>query len=173
MLQRIKAKLRHPFRPAGPAALASLTTVDQDVPVITLGSRYGGWTLPENALSSESRVYLFGAGEDISFDIALIRHFGAEVHVFDPTPRAKTHVDGLIAATRSHRPFPVNGDPEISYEIERPISKSCTFIPSASGRRPTGSASMLPPTPITSPTPRSICRVPTAISRPRSNRSIG
>ena len=129
MLQRIKAKLRHPFRPAAPASLASLTTVDHDLPVVTLGSRYGGWTLPQNALSPECRCYLFGAGEDISFDIALIRRFGAEAHVFDPTPRAKIHVDGLIAATRSGRPFPVNGDPEISYEIEAADLERLHFHP--------------------------------------------
>lgn len=86
--------------------------------MVTLGSRYGGWTVPEQAIDGQSRCYLFGAGEDISFDIALIRRFGAEVHVFDPTPRAKTHVDGLIDATRAGRSFPVNNDPDISYEIE-------------------------------------------------------
>ncbi|MGI9509795.1 MAG: FkbM family methyltransferase [Geminicoccaceae bacterium] len=129
MLQRIKARLRNPFRPAGPAALASLTEVDQGVPVITLGSRYGGWTLPESALSPESRCYLFGAGEDISFDIALIRKFGAEVHVFDPTPRAKTHVDGLIEATQSGQTFPVNGAPDLNYDIETKDLANLHFHP--------------------------------------------
>lgn len=106
-----------------------MTAVDLEVPVITLGSRYGGWTLPEKALSAESRCYLFGAGEDISFDIALIREFGAEVHVFDPTPRAKTHVEGLIIATRSGQPFPVNRDPEINYQIETQDLEKLHFHP--------------------------------------------
>ncbi|MDH3659410.1 MAG: FkbM family methyltransferase [Alphaproteobacteria bacterium] len=118
MLQKIKSKLRRTFRPPALAGLADLVTIDHRVSTVTLGSRYGSWTIPEPAISEGSRCYLFGAGEDISFDVALIRRFGVEAHVFDPTPRAKTHVEGLIEATRAGRPFSVNNDPGISYEIE-------------------------------------------------------
>jgi FkbM family methyltransferase len=39
-------------------------------------------------LSKASVVYSFGVGEDISFDLELIRRFGLQVHAFDPTPRS-------------------------------------------------------------------------------------
>lgn len=129
MLQRIKARLRRHLRPPPASGLAALTTVDEQVPLVTLGSRYGGWTIPEDALGIDSRCYLFGAGEDISFDVALIRRFGAEAHVFDPTPRAKTHIDDLIAATRQGRPFAVNNDPSVSYEIDAADLEKLHFHP--------------------------------------------
>ena len=80
------------------------------------GTDYGGWTLWPAPLSAESVVYSFGVGQDVSFDLSLIRRFGCRVHAFDPTPRSVTwvhrqefppefcfhdyglgHVDGLVA----------------------------------------------------------------------------
>lgn len=57
------------------------------------GSAYGGWPLlddtPRGAL-----IHSFGVGEDVSFDLAAIERFGAEVHAFDPTPRALDWIAG-------------------------------------------------------------------------------
>jgi FkbM family methyltransferase len=39
-------------------------------------------------LNSNSVVYSFGIGENISFDLDLIKQFGLTVHAFDPTPRS-------------------------------------------------------------------------------------
>jgi len=63
-------------------------------PMIFLGSRYGGWTVPNRSFSPESICYCVGVGEDISFDLELIRHFGSRVFAFDPTPRAVSFVAG-------------------------------------------------------------------------------
>ena len=52
------------------------------------GSDYGGWDVAVEQLDRESVVYSFGIGEDVSFDLALIRRFGLTVHGFDPTPRS-------------------------------------------------------------------------------------
>ena len=38
-----------------------------------------------------------GAGEDISFDVALAGEFGATVHIIDPTPRAVHHVKAVLS----------------------------------------------------------------------------
>lgn len=52
------------------------------------GSEYGAWTIcPEN-LTSNSVVYSFGVGEDITFDLSLIKTCGLQIHAFDPTPRS-------------------------------------------------------------------------------------
>jgi FkbM family methyltransferase len=52
------------------------------------GSRYGGWSVCPESIRSNSIVYSFGIGEDISFDLSLIEHFDVTVHAFDPTPRS-------------------------------------------------------------------------------------
>jgi FkbM family methyltransferase len=52
------------------------------------GSVYGGWDIVVADLNSETVVYSFGVGEDISFDTALIKKFGLTIHAFDPTPKS-------------------------------------------------------------------------------------
>lgn len=42
---------------------------------------------PDN-IDSETIVYSFGVGDDISFDLAMIKHFDLNVFAFDPTPRS-------------------------------------------------------------------------------------
>jgi FkbM family methyltransferase len=70
-------------------------SVDHSIPAERLGSIYGGWIIPANFFHPDSVCYLVGAGEDVSFDLALAHHFGCRVHIFDPTPRAIAHVQGL------------------------------------------------------------------------------
>jgi FkbM family methyltransferase len=53
----------------------------------TLGTFYGGWTIIPELIKSDSVIYSFGVGNDISFDLAVIERFGATVHGFDPSPR--------------------------------------------------------------------------------------
>lgn len=55
---------------------------------IRLGSEYGGWVIRPDWLERGSIVYSVGVGQDISFDLELIRRFGVVVHAFDPTPRS-------------------------------------------------------------------------------------
>jgi FkbM family methyltransferase len=70
--------------------------VEPLVPVERIGSAYGGWIIPENSLKSDSICYLVGAGEDISFDLGVAEKYHCLVHIFDPTPRAVAHFEGLI-----------------------------------------------------------------------------
>jgi FkbM family methyltransferase len=53
-----------------------------------LGKEGACWCVCPQELSASSVVYSFGVGEDISFDLALIEHFGSQVQAFDPTPRS-------------------------------------------------------------------------------------
>jgi FkbM family methyltransferase len=64
----------------------------EPTPIERLGSRYGGWKIPSSFLNGDSVAYCAGAGEDITFDVALIQRFGCHVYTIDPTPRAKAHV---------------------------------------------------------------------------------
>jgi FkbM family methyltransferase len=59
------------------------------VPSLRLGSIYGGWTIcTEVGLGADSLIYSVGVGEDISFDLDLIKTFGCRIFAFDPTPRS-------------------------------------------------------------------------------------
>jgi FkbM family methyltransferase len=60
--------------------------------LVRIGSRTGGWVVPEQRLGVGSICYCAGVGEDITFDLGLIERFGCEVWAFDPTPRAVAHV---------------------------------------------------------------------------------
>lgn len=63
------------------------------IPSLThIGSHYGGWIVPSDLFDEESICYCAGVGEDITFDIGLIKRFDCKVFAFDPTPRAIDHV---------------------------------------------------------------------------------
>ena len=47
----------------------------------------GGWTIEKDSLNPESIVYAFGVGDDISFDLSLVKKYDCRVLAFDPTPR--------------------------------------------------------------------------------------
>ncbi len=53
-----------------------------------LGKEGACWCVCPRDLSASSVVYSIGVGEDVSFDLALIKRFGLQVHAFDPTPRS-------------------------------------------------------------------------------------
>ena len=55
---------------------------------ILLGNEHARWCVCPTRFTPQSIVYSFGVGEEISFDLELIRQFGVRVHAFDPTPRS-------------------------------------------------------------------------------------
>lgn len=57
------------------------------------GTDYGGWTVYTHLLNTQSIVYSFGIGEDISFDLGLIEATGVSIHAFDPTPKSLQWLD--------------------------------------------------------------------------------
>lgn len=71
-------------------------TVEYEV----LGSKYGGWPVSVSGLGSQSTVYSFGAGTDISFDLAAIEKFGCMVLVFDPTSKSIAWITGQTLPDR-------------------------------------------------------------------------
>ncbi|HEY4367681.1 MAG TPA: FkbM family methyltransferase [Steroidobacteraceae bacterium] len=75
--------------------------------LLRLGSDYGGWIIPATLIERGSVCYCAGAGEDITFDLALVERFGCDVHIFDPTPRAIAHVKRVAAAVPQIHLHPV------------------------------------------------------------------
>jgi len=52
--------------------------------IVELGTAYGGWKIPVDAVSEGQICYCIGSGGDISFDLELIRRYGAVVRAVDP-----------------------------------------------------------------------------------------
>lgn len=53
-----------------------------------MGNNYGGFYIFPDLINNRSKIYSFGIGEDISFDIDLINDYKCEVFGFDPTPKS-------------------------------------------------------------------------------------
>ena len=81
--------------------------------LVKLGTEYGGWYVPTSLIEKGTICYCVGAGEDISFDIDLIRNFRSEIFVFDPTPRSISHIESLRKNTLQGIQTPINNDPTI------------------------------------------------------------
>lgn len=71
------------------------------MPLITLGSKYGSWTLLDVPENYGCVLISCGLGEDASFDIEFATRYRARVHMVDPTPRAITHYEQIHAALGS------------------------------------------------------------------------
>jgi FkbM family methyltransferase len=52
------------------------------------GNYYGGFFVAPQFINGKSIVYSFGVGEDISFDLELIKVHNCSVYAFDPTPKS-------------------------------------------------------------------------------------
>lgn len=86
---------------------------DRDVlPLERFGTRYGGWWCSPSMLGPRQVALCAGAGEDVSFDVALNARFGMRVLCVDPTPRAISHVAGLLDAAATGQPYAVEGGAE-------------------------------------------------------------
>ena len=77
-----------------------------------LGTRYGGWWYCPQLVGPRRVALCAGAGEDVSFDVGLNARHGMRVLCVDPTPRAVTHVAGLLEAAAGGRAYAVEGGPE-------------------------------------------------------------
>lgn len=92
------------------------------VPVTRRGTEYGGWWFSPTSDLRGGLVVCAGAGEDISFDVALAAEFGATVHIIDPTPRAVHHVEAVLRrlGQRSEAKFvPGGAQPPHAYDVSR------------------------------------------------------
>lgn len=59
-----------------------------DCPVLKTDD-FEGWAVIPDLVDSNSIVYSFGLGLDISWDLFMIERFGVDIHGFDPTPNSR------------------------------------------------------------------------------------
>jgi len=71
--------------------------------LVGLGSDYGSWVAPGEAIESSWTCYSVGAGGDITFDLELIRRYGVHVRSFDA-------VEGYVEDARRE----ADGEPRLS-----------------------------------------------------------
>jgi FkbM family methyltransferase len=115
---------------ASPSLPVDRTALVASNKLLRLGTAYGGWIIPADAgLTADSICYCAGAGEDISFDCALVERFHCQVRVIDPTPRAIQHFNNLEKAVRSGQRFPVNNSHEDFYSITAKDFERLRFVP--------------------------------------------
>lgn len=72
------------------------------VPTVSDGARSGVWVVCPDGITPDGVVYSFGVGDNIAWDLAMIRRFGVEVHAFDPTPASVRWVRGQALPPRFH-----------------------------------------------------------------------
>lgn len=102
------------------AVARSLTCVPRS-DLCRLGSAGAGWWVPESCVKPGAVAYCAGAGEDITFDLALLER-GCSVTTFDPTPRAIAHVRRTVPAHAAFRFEPVgwwDADEEVRFYAPR------------------------------------------------------
>jgi len=52
-----------------------------------VGTEYGGYPIFMKRMNADAKIFSFGLGADVSFDVALMKASGATVHGFDNTPK--------------------------------------------------------------------------------------
>lgn len=92
--------------------------LDHNIPLISLGTNYGGWKVPEGFLDEQSICYFAGAGIDISFDVEVAKMFGSKIYIIDPTPIAKQHFVELVEKTRKGEKLEIDRKRGLFYETD-------------------------------------------------------
>lgn len=112
---------------------------DTSIPLVRLGTDYGGWWVPASMLDDRSVVYSFEVGTDISFDLALLDTTGCQMYLFDPTPKAVAFMASQYPHPRLHfRQLGLwDADTEISFfPPKNPEFASFSAFDSRSGANP-------------------------------------
>ncbi len=61
-----------------------------------IGSEYGGWWISTDEINNRPlTIFSFGLGEDISFDIDMMKQYKCTLHGFDPTPKSIKYIESL------------------------------------------------------------------------------
>lgn len=94
--------------------------------LISLGSDYGGWIVPD-IFNEHSVCYFAGAGKDITFDIEFIKKYQCAVNIFDPTPRAISHVNSILSGA-DIAPIPPDSN-FLSYKTSSQTRSKIQFFP--------------------------------------------
>lgn len=112
---------------------------DISVEYEVLGSEYGGWPVATGDAGPDTTIFSFGAGYDISFDLAAVDRLGCTILMFDPTPKSVAWMDSQSLPDRlTFHPIGIdNADGEVEfYSPSNPehVSFAINRTPAASGQ---------------------------------------
>lgn len=82
LLRKVKRKIN--------ILIGNLILIKKDIKCnhIWCGSIYGGFYINPDFLNSDSIIYSFGVGQDISFEKEIIEKYNCNIFSFDPTPKS-------------------------------------------------------------------------------------
>ena len=90
-----KPGLLHPITPQK-ADVRDAGGVKTELRIERFGDQDCGWSVIPGLLGKDSVIYCVGCGENISFDMALMKYLGCEIHAFDPTPKSIRYLRSLV-----------------------------------------------------------------------------
>jgi len=73
--------------------------------LVRIGTGYGGYIVPLDLIGPDWVCYSAGLGEDVSFELELIRRRGCDVYAFDPTPKSIEYMSTLNEPKLHFRPY--------------------------------------------------------------------
>lgn len=130
LLEKFSGRVRRILVPTGRWVAARVRTSDR--PLRLLGTRYGGWVMAEpNTDASNRYALLCGAGEDVSFDLALQAAFDLNCIIIDPTPRAIDHWSGLTEQSAAGKLTAINGSSTEHYDVDEVDFRKISYLPFA------------------------------------------
>src|SRR5882724_3715699 len=111
------------------AALADVAFLrrERSLQLVRIGTEYGGWYCCRALLGPDRTAMCCGAGEDISFDVALNAKWDMRIICVDPTPRSIRHVESFLAASRDGRRMLIEAGP-LSYEMSGFREANFSFV---------------------------------------------
>jgi FkbM family methyltransferase len=101
------------------------------VGVSRLGTDYGGWTVVQDPHLRNSWAVLCGAGEDISFDLALQAAYQCNILIVDPTPRAVDHFQRVLSSAQKGTKAAINNSTTEFYDLTNLDLSRVHFLPVA------------------------------------------
>lgn len=98
--------------------------------LIRLGTDYGGWWIPMSFLKEKEREILaVGAGEDISFEVELLKLSEHRIIIMDPTPRAQRHFNDFVESVNRDSSYPINNSDEFYSTLGKTKLSRLEYLP--------------------------------------------
>jgi FkbM family methyltransferase len=100
--------------------------------LVDVGSEWGGWVVPADLIDDSWICYCVGAGSDISFDLGLIKSYGARVRCLDPfeifRQQAEEKADGDPRFSFKEVALAEKDGPLTMYGARDPLSGSLSAV---------------------------------------------
>ncbi|MGH9676591.1 MAG: FkbM family methyltransferase, partial [Candidatus Acidiferrum sp.] len=104
---------------------------NRGIDIITLGTKYGGWSFVSNETLRNGWAMLCGAGEDISFDLALQQKYDCNIIIVDPTPLAIRHFDLVKQSALTGKRAAIDNSGVDFYDVEGVDFAKIHYVPVA------------------------------------------